>query len=78
MVRFTKNDGSFILCGKDEDPKSVLMGTLMYHPERNHKLLTFADAAKIPDMIQPNTYAYYYGCSFNEVAELAWSRVTSE
>lgn len=77
MLKLTKNDGSFIICEANDNPKSVLMGTLMYYTDREHRLLTFEDAAKIPGMIRPNTYAYYYG-SFNKAAELAWSRITSK
>lgn len=80
MVRFTKNDGSFILCGKDEDPKKVLMDILEQHTKENGGPLTFEDAADVdknPGMVQPNSYTFYYD-SFSKAAELAWSRINGE
>lgn len=82
MVRLAKNDGSFIICGKGEDPQKVIMDTLRQYTKENNGPLTFEDAAKIPGMIQPNVCVSYY-CNkynkcFSELARSVWEKVAGE
>lgn len=74
MKFFKKNNGEYVEYD-DMAPKKKLMEVLIERTKVAGHQLSYAEAEKDPEMIQPNTYAFHYGGSFSKVAERAWSMI---
>ena len=69
-VRVSYNDGSVFFA---ENPKQDMMNKLIEKTYEARHLLTFEEASEDPQMIPPNSYAFYYG-SYREAAWIAWQK----
>ena len=74
MQFFKKNNGEYVEYD-DMAPEKKLMEVLVERTKVAGHQLSYAEAEKDPEMIQPNTYAFHYGGSFSKVAERAWSMI---
>ena len=70
LLFFSKNDGNKF---STENPEKDLMDLLIEKTISAGHMLSFEEASKDPEMVQPNNYAYYFG-SFGEAAKMAWRR----
>ena len=70
LLFFDKNNGDKF---STEKPEEDLLSLLIEKTKACGHMLTFAEASADPEMVQPNSYAYYFG-SFSEAAKIAWRR----
>ena len=73
LLFLNRNDGGKFCVG--DDPKGMMMKLLVKKTIAAGHVLTFNEAKNDPEMIEPNSYAYYYG-SFAEAAKEAWGIAT--
>lgn len=73
-IFFEKNDGSNF---GTNNPKKDFMNLLVEKTKAAGHMFSFDEASADPDMIKPNSYAFYYG-SYTAAAEIAWSKVRAE
>ena len=73
-IFFEKNDGSYF---DTNNPRKDFLNLLIKKTRAHGHMLTFEEARDDPDMIKPNSYAFYFG-SFTMAAEIAWSEVRRE
>ena len=71
QLTFDRNNGGKYTTGH---PEVDLMDLLVVKTAALGHMLTFSEAAADPDMVTPNSYAYYFG-SFSEAAKQAWQKV---
>lgn len=69
-TRLSKNKGGFLYL---ESPREQLMKMLVEKTLAAGHTLSFKEVSEDPDMVTPNTYAFYFG-SFSEAAETAWKK----
>lgn len=74
LIFFSKNNGE--LFGVT-DPKKDLLDLLVKKTMQCGHMITFDEASADPDMVKPNSYAFYFG-SYSVAAEKAWKIVKLE
>lgn len=70
LLFFDKNNGDKF---STENPEKDLMDLLIRKTISAGHKLSFIEASNDPEMVQPNSYAFYFG-SFDEAAGIAWLR----
>ena len=73
LLFLDKNNGGAI---QTENPQKDLMELLIKKTKELGHIVSFSEAKADPEMVQPNTYAYYFD-SFGKAAKRAWDRVSS-
>lgn len=73
LIFLNKNNGDVF---STSNPEKDLMDLLIDKTKTLGHMLTFDEASTIPDMVEPNSYAFYFG-SFSNAAKLAWFKAKS-